>query len=91
MVDCVLRFEALQTQHSTVEWHRPDRSISLCAEGEVAGSVPAYSAHSSLTAPIVCSAQLFLASSDAAAHVISLNGQVSVLRDGKPWALNIGD
>lgn len=40
---------------------------------------------------IVCSAQPLSLSNDAAAHVITLNGQVSVLRDGEPWALNIGD
>lgn len=40
---------------------------------------------------MVCSAQIFPLSSDAAAKVISLNGQVSVLRDNIPWALNAGD
>ena len=40
---------------------------------------------------IVCSAQQFSVQSDAAAQVISLTGQVSVLRDSEPWALNIGD
>lgn len=40
---------------------------------------------------IVCSAQPLSLSNDAAAQVISLDGQVSVLRDGEPWALNIGD
>jgi len=40
---------------------------------------------------IVCSAQPLSLSNDAAAHVITLDGQVSVLRDGEPWALNIGD
>ena len=40
---------------------------------------------------IVCSAQHSPLSNDAAAKVISLTGQVSVLRDGEPWAFNIGD
>ncbi|HYL78578.1 MAG TPA: FecR family protein [Bryobacteraceae bacterium] len=40
----------------------------------------------------VCSAQMFQPSSPAsAAKVISLTGQVSVLHDSQPWALNIGD
>lgn len=40
---------------------------------------------------LVCSAQLFPQSNEAAAKVISLTGQVSVLRDAEPWALNVGD
>src|SRR5580700_4220417 len=36
-------------------------------------------------------AQLFPASPDAAAKVISMTGEVSVLKDSEPWALNIGD
>ncbi len=40
---------------------------------------------------MVCSAQLFPAAGDSAAKVISLKGQVSVLRDSEPWALNLGD
>jgi ferric-dicitrate binding protein FerR (iron transport regulator) len=36
-------------------------------------------------------AQLFPSSPDAAAKVVSMTGQVSVLRDSQPWALNIGD
>jgi hypothetical protein len=39
---------------------------------------------------IVCPAQQFPASPEAAAQVISLTGQVSVLRDSEPWALNVG-
>src|ERR1700733_14439604 len=39
----------------------------------------------------ICSAQLFPVSSDAAAKVVSMTGQVSVLRDSQPWALNMGD
>jgi hypothetical protein len=41
----------------------------------------------------VCSAQQFSVAPDAAAQVISMNGQVSVLRapGSDPWALNIGD
>src|ERR1700735_3204767 len=39
----------------------------------------------------VCSAQLFPVSSDAAAKVVSMAGQVSVLRDSEPWALSVGD
>lgn len=42
-------------------------------------------------AAAVCSAQIFPVSSEGAAKVISLNGDVSVLRDSTPWALNIGD
>jgi hypothetical protein len=37
------------------------------------------------------SAQNFPASHEAAAKVIELSGQVSVLRDSQPWALNLGD
>lgn len=44
-----------------------------------------------IAAAQLCSAQLFPASPDAAAKVISLTGQVSVLRDSQPWALNVGD
>jgi hypothetical protein len=38
-----------------------------------------------------CFAQLFPASQDAAAKVVTMTGQVSVLRDSNPWALNTGD
>jgi len=40
---------------------------------------------------MACFGQIFPSSNDAAAKVISLTGQVSVLRDSQPWALNIGD
>jgi len=43
-----------------------------------------------LAAP-ACFAQLFPASVEAAAKVVSLSGQVSILRDSQPWALNVGD
>src|SRR5271168_879624 len=36
-------------------------------------------------------AQLFQLYQDAAAKVVTMTGQVSVLRDSVPWALNIGD
>src|SRR5262245_4545285 len=39
----------------------------------------------------VCPAQILPVSGDAAAKVISLTGQVSVLHDSEPWALNVGD
>jgi len=39
----------------------------------------------------VCSAQTLPSSSPVAAKVVSLNGQVSVLRDSQPWALQTGD
>jgi hypothetical protein len=39
----------------------------------------------------LCFAQLFPVSPDAAAKVVTLTGQVSVLRDSEPWALNVGD
>src|ERR1051326_6607964 len=39
----------------------------------------------------VGSAQIFPTSPDAAAKVIELSGQVSVLHDSQPWALNVGD
>ncbi len=39
----------------------------------------------------ICSAQLFPVSRDAAAKVVTMTGQVSVLRDSEPWALNVGD
>ena len=44
-----------------------------------------------LLAAQICSAQLFPSGPDAAAKVVTLTGQVSVLRDSQPWALNIGD
>src|ERR1700758_2028929 len=37
------------------------------------------------------SAQIFPSSPAAAAKVVELSGQVSVLRDSQPWALNVGD
>jgi hypothetical protein len=40
---------------------------------------------------LVCSAQQLSLSNDSAGQVVSMTGQVSVLRDGEPWALNIGD
>ncbi len=42
---------------------------------------------------VVCSAQapLALPSSSGAARVAAITGQVSVLRDSQPWALNLGD
>src|SRR3984893_799925 len=40
---------------------------------------------------MACFGQLFPSSGEAAAKVISLTGQVSVLRDSQPWALNVGD
>lgn len=40
---------------------------------------------------VLCSAQILPLSSEAAAKVISMDGQVSVLRDSTPWALNVGD
>ncbi|HTA69412.1 MAG TPA: FecR family protein [Bryobacteraceae bacterium] len=39
----------------------------------------------------LCSAQMFPVSKEGAAKVISLNGDVSALRDTTPWALNVGD
>jgi hypothetical protein len=44
-----------------------------------------------IAAAQICSAQLFPVSPDAAAKVITMTGQVSVLRDSEPWALNVGD
>jgi hypothetical protein len=38
-----------------------------------------------------CQAQILPSYPEGAAKVISLTGQVSVLRDAQPWALNIGD
>jgi len=40
---------------------------------------------------MVCSGQIFPRSSEGAAKVLSLDGDVSVLRDTTPWALNVGD
>jgi len=40
---------------------------------------------------IVCSAQPLSLSNETAGAVVSMSGQVSVLRDGEPWALSIGD
>jgi hypothetical protein len=39
----------------------------------------------------VCGAQTLSPNPDSAATVVSLTGQVSVLRDSEPWALNVGD
>ncbi len=39
----------------------------------------------------VCQAQILPSYPEAAAKVMSLTGQVSVLRDAEPWALNVGD
>jgi hypothetical protein len=39
----------------------------------------------------ICSAQLFPVSQDAAAKVLTMTGEVSVLHDSVPWALNVGD
>jgi FecR-like protein len=44
-----------------------------------------------MAAAQICSAQLFPVSPDAAAKVVTLTGEVSVLRDSQPWALNVGD
>ena len=40
---------------------------------------------------VMCSAQIMPLSAEGAAKVVSLDGQVSVLRDTTPWALNVGD
>jgi hypothetical protein len=40
---------------------------------------------------VICNAQIFPSSSEAAAKVMSLNGDVSMLRDSNRWALNVGD
>ena len=40
---------------------------------------------------VACTAQILPLASEAAAKVLSLNGDVSVLRDTTPWALNVGD
>ncbi len=39
----------------------------------------------------VCQAQIFPSYPEAAAKVISMTGQVSVLHETEPWALNVGD
>lgn len=44
-----------------------------------------------LLSAVVCSAQLFPPSPEYAAKVISLTGQVSVIKDTTPWVLNPGD
>ena len=44
-----------------------------------------------MAAAPTCFAQLFPVSQDAAAKVVTMTGQVSVLRDSNPWALNVGD
>src|SRR5271165_1583271 len=44
--------------------------------------------------PLLCAPSVFAqvpASQDPAAKVIQLTGQVSVLHDSQPWALNLGD
>src|SRR5579864_6492410 len=40
---------------------------------------------------VLCSAQILPLATEKAAKVISLTGQVSVLKDSQPWALNVGD
>jgi ferric-dicitrate binding protein FerR (iron transport regulator) len=40
---------------------------------------------------MLCSAQQFPLPAEAAARVMTMTGQVSVLRGSEPWALNIGD
>jgi hypothetical protein len=44
-----------------------------------------------MAAAPTCFAQLFPVSQDAAAKVVTITGQVSVLKDSQPWALNTGD
>ena len=44
-----------------------------------------------LAAASISSAQLFPPAPAAAAKVVSMTGEVSVLRDSQPWALNVGD
>jgi hypothetical protein len=44
-----------------------------------------------LATVVACQAQIFPTSSETAAKVISMQGQVSVLKDNNPWALNTGD
>ncbi len=44
-----------------------------------------------VTTAQICFAQLFPTSPDAAAKVVTMTGQVSVLRDSEQWALNVGD
>jgi hypothetical protein len=39
----------------------------------------------------VCPAQILPPSPEMAAKVVSLTGQVSILHDSQPWALNVGD
>ena len=41
--------------------------------------------------PFLCQAQAPLPGGDYSAQVVSLSGQVSVMRDGQPWALSVGD
>ena len=44
-----------------------------------------------VVAGLVCSAQIIpTSSSEAAARVITLTGQVSTLKDGQPWVLHVG-
>jgi FecR protein len=44
-----------------------------------------------IAAAPTCFAQLFPVSQDAAAKVVTMTGEVSVLKDSQPWALNVGD
>lgn len=53
-------------------------------------TVSGFSAFAALTLA-VCSAQLVPPSPEMAAKVVTLTGQVSILHDSQPWALNIGD
>ena len=44
-----------------------------------------------LATAAVSSGQIFSEPADMAAKVVTLTGQVSILRDSQPWALNVGD
>lgn len=59
--------------------------------GSIGGVTKWVAAAFVLTAAQTCFAQIFPQMPGAAAKVVSLAGQVSVLRDSEPWALNIGD
>jgi FecR protein len=47
--------------------------------------------HGLLLVAVLCAHSASLLAQDAAAKVVTLNGQVSVLRDDIPWAINVGD
>jgi hypothetical protein len=87
MVDCVVKTRAavshivlsVESAWFRFNFMRLRGTYGLICAALVAAGAPA------------CLAQIFPISQEAAAKVMELTGQVSVLRDSEPWALNVGD